>query len=261
MNCSSLESVKMLGATPPELVKGMTGFFAERYFVGTKFYGKTGGIYVPLGSAEAYKSAWFVSQFDDYRNNIVGAPLVTYDYATNGGTSATKTAMFVEQNTKVDLTPSATKKDWEFVGWHTDKNATTKLTSHTIGTANITLYAIYEKKLTLTCYSGNGSSETKTAVVYNNGTTGKVSLPAGESLSGYAFDGYVGTAGAFSGDVYQAGAEYTLSADTSLYGLYTRPSRFPMMPTAERGAWRRRPFPGTRMCQVPLPTRRRPLFR
>lgn len=163
-----------------------------------------------------------MSQLDDYRNNIVGAPLVTYDYATNGGTSATKTAMLVEQNTKVDLTPSATKKDWEFVGWHTDKNATTKLTSHTIGTANITLYAIYEKKLTLTCYSGNGSSETKTAVVYNNGTTGKVSLPAGESLSGYAFDGYVGTAGAFSGDVYQAGAEYTLSADTSLYGLYTK---------------------------------------
>ena len=222
MNCSSLESVKMLGATPPELVKGMEGFDIEWYFIGTKFYGKTGGIYVPLGSAEAYKSAWFVSQFDDYRNNIVGAPLVTYDYATNGGTSATKTAMFVEQNTKVDLTPSATKKDWEFVGWHTDKNATTKLTSHTIGTANITLYAIYEKKLTLTCYSGNGSSETKTAVVYNNGTTGKVSLPAGESLSGYAFDGYVGTAGAFSGDVYQAGAEYTLSADTSLYGLYTK---------------------------------------
>ncbi len=222
MNCSSLESVKMLGATPPEFVKGTEGFFTEWYFMGTKFYGKTGGIYVPLGSAEAYKSAWFVSQLDDYRNNIVGAPLVTYDYATNGGTSATKTAMLVEQNTKVDLTPSATKKDWEFVGWHTDKNATTKLTSHTIGTANITLYAIYEKKLTLTCYSGNGSSETKTAVVYNNGTTGKVSLPAGESLSGYAFDGYVGTAGAFSGDVYQAGAEYTLSADTSLYGLYTK---------------------------------------
>ncbi len=222
MNCSSLESVKMLGATPPEFVKGTEGFFTEWYFMGTKFYGKTGGIYVPLGSAEAYKSAWFVSQLDDYRNNIVGAPLVTYDYATNGGTSATKTAMLVEQNTKVDLTPSATKKDWEFVGWHTDKNATTKLTSHTIGTANITLYAIYEKKLTLTCYSGNGSSETKTAVVYNSGTTGKVSLPAGESLSGYAFDGYVGTAGAFSGDVYQAGAEYTLSADTSLYGLYTK---------------------------------------
>lgn len=220
--CSSLESVKMLGATPPALVKGDGGIAMDMHFYGAKFYGKTGGIYVPLGSAEAYKSAWFVSQLDDYRNNIVGAPLVTYDYATNGGTSATKTAMLVEQNTKVDLTPSATKKDWEFVGWHTDKNATTKLTSYTIGTANITLYAIYEKKLTLTCYSGNGSSETKTAVVYNNGTTGKVSLPAGESLSGYAFNGYVGTAGAFSGDVYQAGAEYTLSADTSLYGLYTK---------------------------------------
>ncbi len=128
----------------------------------------------------------------------------------------------MEQNTKVDLTPAATKKDWDFVGWHTDKNATTKLTSHTIGTADITLYAIYKKTLTLTCYSGNGSSETKTAAVYNNGTTGKVSLPAGESLSGYAFDGYVGTAGAFSGDVYQAGTEYALSADTSLYGLYTK---------------------------------------
>ena len=221
-SCSSLESVKMLGATPPALLKSVGTITIEWHFQGTKFYGKTGGIYVPLGSADAYRDAWFLSSIDDYRNNIVGAPLVTYDYATNGGTSATKTAMLVERNTNVDLTPAATKKDWDFVGWHTDKNATTKLTSCTIGTADITLYAIYKKTLTLTCYSGNGSSETKTAVVYNNGTTGKVSLPAGESLSGYAFDGYVGTAGAFSGDVYQAGTEYALSADTSLYGLYTK---------------------------------------
>ncbi len=221
MNCTSLESVKMLGATPPALVRGVL-FTNYGQFLATKFYGKTGGIYVPLGSEEDYRKAWNVSQYDDYRNNIVGAPLVTYDYATNGGTSATKTAMLVERNTNVDLTPAATKKDWDFVGWHTDKNATTKLTTYTIGTADITLYAIYKKTLTLTCYSGNGSSETKTAAVYNNGTTGKVSLPAGESLSGYAFDGYVGTAGAFSGDVYQAGTEYALSADTSLYGLYTK---------------------------------------
>ena len=185
MNCTSLESVKMLGATPPALVRGVL-FTNYGQFLATKFYGKTGGIYVPLGSEEDYRKAWNVSQYDDYRNNIVGAPLVTYDYATNGGTSATKTAMLVERNTNVDLTPAATKKDWDFVGWHTDKNATTKLTTYTIGTADITLYAIYKKTLTLTCYSGNGSSETKTAAVYNNGTTGKVSLPAGESLSGYA---------------------------------------------------------------------------
>ena len=41
-SCSSLESVKMLGATPPALVKGAI-FTMEWHFRGTKFYGKTGG--------------------------------------------------------------------------------------------------------------------------------------------------------------------------------------------------------------------------
>ncbi len=41
--CSSLESVKMLGATPPALVKGDGGIAMDMHFYGAKFYGKTGG--------------------------------------------------------------------------------------------------------------------------------------------------------------------------------------------------------------------------
>ena len=52
---------------------------------------------------------------------------VTYNYSTNGGTSATTTSAQVATGEQVDLTPTATKSGWTFVGWNTSSTATTKL--------------------------------------------------------------------------------------------------------------------------------------
>ena len=106
----------------------------------------------------------------------INAYAVTYDYATNGGSSATKTSATVNYNSTIDLSVTATKDGWTFVGWNTDKDATTALTSLKMGTANVVLYAIYRKEaVVLTAnFDANGatlSATTKTctlAAVYNN---------------------------------------------------------------------------------------------
>jgi len=88
---------------------------------------------------------------------------VTYNYSTNGGTSSTKTSAKVNYNESVDLTPTATKTGWTFVGWNTNKDATSAITSLNMGTSNVTLYAIFKKEartVTITFNRNNATSIT-----------------------------------------------------------------------------------------------------
>ncbi len=152
---------------------------------------------------------------------------VTYDYSTNGGTSSTKTSDMVAANNEVDLTPTSTKTDWEFVGWNTDKDAKTGLASLTMGTEDITLYAIYKKTLTLTCYSGSaGEKQTKTVTIYNNATKGLLTVPTakswGVSDENYRYYYYVLSPDRFEGTMYGGNSTIYLSEDTSLYAWYRK---------------------------------------
>ena len=69
---------------------------------------------------------------------------VTYNYAANGGTSATKASDSVTEGFPIDLTPQATKPGWEFAGWNTNQNAGSGLPSLTMGNADVTLFAIFK---------------------------------------------------------------------------------------------------------------------
>ncbi len=161
---------------------------------------------------------------------------VTYDYATNGGNSATKTSAKVNYNSAIDLTPTASKSGWTFVGWNTNKDAHEALKSLNMGTSNVTLYAIFRKEAitrTVTYEKGTGVSAIgKTSdsctipAVYNNATQGTsctVTLPSITASKGYTVDGWyqnttkraVGASISLSGDVsYEARAianTYTIS--------------------------------------------------
>ena len=99
---------------------------------------------------------------------------VTYNYSTNGGTSATKTSATVEEGSSIDLTPTAIKSGWTFVGWNTNKDATTKLSSLTMGSSNVTLYAIYKKEaktITITFNKNGATSQTPSGGSANTGTS------------------------------------------------------------------------------------------
>ena len=108
---------------------------------------------------------------------------VTYNYSQNGGTSATKTSAVVEEGDAIDLTPTATKSGWTFVGWNTNKDATTKLSSLNMGSSNVTLYAIYRKEaktVTITFNKNGATSQTPSGGAANTGTslTQKCTIPA-----------------------------------------------------------------------------------
>ena len=81
---------------------------------------------------------------------------VTYNYVENGGSSTTKATDKIQSGALIDLSPIATKQGYEFVGWNTDKNATSKIENLNMGTSDITLYAIYSKTLTATFNYYNG---------------------------------------------------------------------------------------------------------
>jgi len=83
---------------------------------------------------------------------------VTYNYEFNGGTSATKASDLKWDGEAVDLSPTATKANARFLGWHTDPNAKTPLTSLTMPYRPLTLYAIFEDKLQLTYHPNGGTT-------------------------------------------------------------------------------------------------------
>ncbi len=111
---------------------------------------------------------------------------VTYDYATNGGTFATKTTDTVSAGETADLSVTATKNGWEFVGWNTNKYATAGLLSYTVN-SNATLYAIYKKTYTANFYSGNNEfQEAKSVTIYNTRIQGTIVPPIQNEYEGWS---------------------------------------------------------------------------
>lgn len=146
---------------------------------------------------------------------------VTYNYSYNGGASATKTTAAVSNGSAADLSPTATKSGWTFVGWNTDPNATTALSSYSV-THNVTLYAIYKKNLTAKFYSGaNNLQSSKTVTIYNKATSGSVTAPTPSSYSGWTANGWRDdtTAGSYE---YDKTAMITINNDKSFYAVYYR---------------------------------------
>lgn len=146
---------------------------------------------------------------------------VNYDYSTNGGTSATATTLTVSEGSAIDLSPTATKSGWTFVGWNTSSNATTALSSLTMGSSDVSLYAIFKKTLTGTFVDYSGTTKkttTKTVTIYNNATNGTVSAPTQNTYTGWTKRGWsTGTSSNAS-----TTTNYSISTDTTFYGTYQR---------------------------------------
>jgi len=156
---------------------------------------------------------------------------VTYNYNYNGGTSATKQTDIVEEGQAIDLTPTATKADWTFVGWNTSKDATSAegQTSLLMGSSDVTLYAIYGKVIGASFIDYSPPGEISYGVsymyrIYNNATYANASAEA-VSISNYP--GWISrgwatdTAANASVSLADRGST-TISTDTSFYALYQR---------------------------------------
>ncbi|MBO5008581.1 MAG: leucine-rich repeat protein [Clostridia bacterium] len=100
------------------------------------------------------KNKWDIISIDDGAVEYIekatihyNSCYITYDYATNGGTSTTLNYDIVSDGEEADLSPSSTNTNQRFVGWNTDSNATKPLSSYT-PSENVTLYAIFDTPVT-----------------------------------------------------------------------------------------------------------------
>ena len=153
---------------------------------------------------------------------------VTYNYSQNGGTSATKTSDTVNYGSAIDLTPTATKANYTFVGWNTNKDATSGLSSLNMSTSNVTLYAIFRRDITIT-FNKNGASTqtnasgtavsdatvTRSCSMYNNATSCTITSPTIAATSGFSVIGYNTSSGATSSTWSHNTAKTDVSASTT----------------------------------------------
>ena len=147
---------------------------------------------------------------------------VTYDATTNGGSTATQTSS-VLYGGKADLTKKAEKTGYEFVGWNTNKDATSALTSYEPVTGNVTLYAIYSKTLTATFNYYNSKSETKSVTIYNNATSGSITSPSALGTpSGYTFRHYSTSNAANASKTIDANSAVVLTSNQTYYASYQK---------------------------------------
>ena len=156
---------------------------------------------------------------------VIDETIVTYDYGTNGGTSATKQIEGIEKGTNADLSVRATKQGWEHIGWNTDPNATVGLTNYIPNEDDVTLYAIYQKTLTGTFIDYEGSTRTtrtQNVTIYNKQTSGNITAPNGNTYTGWNWRGW-GRAGITTGNAAVGianGENITLTDNATYYGLY-----------------------------------------
>ena len=155
-------------------------------------------------------------QNNNEENNPDSQYLLTYDYSANGGTSVELTEELIASGSNVDLSNTATKEGWTFVGWNTDKDAQIGLENYQMPASNTTLYAIYSKTLKVTYEKGEnidsiGKNE-DSCNIYNNQTSCEVTLPEITATNGYVSDGW------YSGEnkIGNSNDKYNISSDITL---------------------------------------------
>ena len=124
------------------------------------------------------------------------------------------------------LSPEFTpyKSGWTFVGWREDTTANSKvLSSKTMGTENIKLYAVYQRTTTLTYYDNSTTAKTKTGTSIFNaaGNYSKASFVMTQSSkSGWTARGWSTSAVADASVTDANGTAILTAGDITLYGLY-----------------------------------------
>ena len=108
---------------------------------------------------------------------------VTYDYRTNGGTSADQETVKTYYGADADLSVAAYKNGWEHDGWNTKSDSETGLTRYTV-TGNITLYAVYRKDITVT-FVDFAQTYKREGSMYNNDTYALIDAPQCSTYGGW----------------------------------------------------------------------------
>ena len=105
---------------------------------------------------------------------------VTYDVAENGGNWSDNSTKSVTRDyywgQDVDLTLTAQKADYDFLGWNTDSSATEAIKSLVMPQEDVTLYALYSGDVTAKFVDSLGV-RTVTGTRYNNTQNAIITVP------------------------------------------------------------------------------------
>ena len=155
---------------------------------------------------------------------------VTYDYWTNGGTNVSAAQKTFNYGAQVDLSVTAEKsgpekQNWNFVGWNTDASATTGLSSYIMTDSDITLYAIYQKDISVTLIEQTDTKtyqKTITKTIYNNETDAEFQIENSYGWNKWTLMGWTKATGADEISMYGNQGTYTFGDTITLYALYIR---------------------------------------
>ena len=118
-----------------------------------------------------------------------------------------------------------TKAGYTFVGWREDTVANSSvITSKTMGSSNITLYAVFKKTVTVTYYNNSTSaSSTSGTQYYNNGNIVNPSFSISQaSKSGWSARGWSTATAGNAAITYSTISNRSFSDNITLYGLYSQ---------------------------------------
>ena len=142
---------------------------------------------------------------------------ITYDYLTNGGYSVSKPNDIVIIGNEIDLSVTASKSNYDFVGWNTDPNATYGL-SNLSATCDTVLYAIFKKDISIKYKAYNSSvDKIEKYTLYNKETNKEIVLSSnGITNSNYNFIGFTLTD---ANNIINN--TQTISDSLTVYGVYS----------------------------------------
>ena len=138
------------------------------------------------GNSNILKSKEFIITVDE-ENPEPETHLITYNYSRNGGTSVTQETDTKKEGEKINLNVIAQKAGYEFIGWNTNKNATTGLEELEMAKEDVTLYAIYKKDITIQFVDYTDTKQTittKTLTIFNE-ETAKTTAPEINEYTGW----------------------------------------------------------------------------
>ena len=148
----------------------------------------------------------------------------TVTYYSETGT--TRTATYIEgQAISLSANYAVAKSGYSFVGWRQDRSASSSvISSLTMGSSNVSLYAVYRKSITVTYYNNSTSATSTSGYQYYN--TGNVTNPSFKltqsSRSGWNARGW-STSTAANGNIsYNNGASFTRDSNITLRGMYQK---------------------------------------
>lgn len=154
-------------------------------------------------------------------------PVVQYDYWTNGGAVKAGTekeyVRVHEANTDALLSLTAEKEGFRFAGWNTDPKAGEGLKRVPLGWEDVTLYAIYQRDVTVTYvdYDGqNTRSRADTRRICNQATAASFQLPELLSWDGWEMLGWCRGTEADAPVSVACQAAFETYEDVAFYGKY-----------------------------------------